>query len=108
MVNSEGTKIERFDFVKNKYGKELLVDIGRVEELKNYVLESKLHTITFYEVLVILEGKGKYSLDNQSVEFKKGTVVVTLPNQIRLWHIEEPVRGYSFFFEGAFLNSHFL
>jgi AraC family transcriptional activator of pobA len=107
MNNWEGGEIERFDFLKKKYGKDLLVDIGRIEVLKNYVLGSKLHYITFYEVLVITDGKGTFSLDDKTVDFQKGTVVVTLPNQIRRWHVSMPVRGYCFFFEGEFLNNHF-
>ncbi len=101
------TSITGFDFLKNKYGKPLLVDLGRIERLKNYILGKELHYITFYEVLVITEGSGFYSLDEETVNIGKGIVVVTLPNQIRQWRIQKPVRGYSFFFEGEFLNSYF-
>lgn len=99
--------MHRFDFLKNKYGKELLVDLGRIESLKGYLLSNEKHSISFYEVLVISEGKGFYSLDNETVSYEKGTVIVTLPNQIRQWEVREPTKGFSFFFEGEFLNTYF-
>ena len=97
----------RFDFLKNKYGNELLIDLGRIESLHGYILSEELHTVTFYEVLVITKGKGTFSLDGNPVGFQKGTVVVTLPNQIRRWNTDGEVEGFTFFFEGEFLNTHF-
>jgi len=99
--------MKQYNFLKNKYGKELLVDLGRIETLDGYVLSNEKHLITFYEVLIISKGKGFYSLDNQRVPYKKGTVVVTLPNQIRQWEVKQPTSGFSFFFEGEFLNTFF-
>ena len=43
-----------------------------------------------------------------SLTIEPGTVVVTLPNQIRRWVITKPVRGFSFFFEGEFLLNYYL
>lgn len=97
----------RFDFLKNKYGKELLIDLGRVESLLGYVLSKEPHYITFYEVLVITKGEGTFSLDDETVPLSRGTVVVTLPNQIRQWRRKGKIEGFSFFFEGEFLNTHF-
>jgi AraC-like DNA-binding protein len=99
--------MQQYNFLKNKYGKELLVDLGRIELLEGYVLSNEKHFITFYEVLVIVEGKGFYSLDNERVPYQKGIVVVTLPNQIRQWEVINPTKGFSFFFEGEFLNTFF-
>lgn len=97
----------KFDFLKNKYGKELLIDLGRVESLHGYILTKELHYITFYEVLVVTKGEGSFSLDGSSVPVSRGTVVVTLPNQVRQWKTEGEVNGFSFFFKGEFLNTHF-
>ncbi|MEM7375478.1 MAG: AraC family transcriptional regulator [Bacteroidota bacterium] len=99
--------MKQYDFIKNKYGKELLVDLGRIESLEGYVLSQEKHVITFYEVLVISEGAGVYSLDNEQVPYQEGTVIVTLPNQIRTWNLHQPTKGFSFFFEGEFLNTFF-
>tara|TARA_R110002051_G_scaffold290773_1_gene354441 strand:- start:71230 stop:72096 length:867 start_codon:yes stop_codon:yes gene_type:complete len=97
----------QFDFLKNKYGNELLIDIGRIESLHGYIISEELHYITFYEILVITKGKGTFSLDGNSVLFSVGTVIVTLPNQIRHWKTDGDVEGFSFFFEGEFLNTYF-
>lgn len=97
----------QFDFLKNKYGKELLIDLGRIEKLYGYILDDALHFITFYEVLVILDGKGTFALDGEIKELQRGTVIVTLPNQVRQWKINGNVKGFAFFFEGEFLNTHF-
>jgi len=99
--------MQQFDFLKNKYGKELLVDLGRVESLDRYILSRDLHFITFYEVVVITEGTGFYSLDNEKIAFTKGTIMVSLPYQVRRWRVEKPLKGFSFFFEGEFLNTYF-
>ncbi|GGG28502.1 AraC family transcriptional regulator [Dokdonia pacifica] len=97
----------QFDFLKNKYGKELLIDLGRIERLHGYILEDTLHYITFYEVLVITDGKGTFSLDGEIKELRRGTVIVALPNQVRQWNVKGAVKGFAFFFEGEFLNTHF-
>ncbi len=97
----------QFDFLKNKYGKELLIDLGRIESLHGYILSEELHFTTFYEVLVVTKGKGSFSLDGRSVPLLRGTAVVTLPNQVRQWKTQGEVEGFSFFFEGDFLNTHF-
>ena len=99
--------MQRYDFLKNKYGKELLVDLGRIETLEGFILSKAKHTISFYEVLVISGGRGFYSLDNAKVPYQKGTVFVTLPDQVRQWEVIQPTSGFSFFFEGEFLNIFF-
>jgi len=99
--------MQRFDFLKNKYGKELLVDLGRIETLKGFVLSDALHFITFYEVLVITKGRGVYRLDGEEAPYERGAVIVTLPEQVRQWKVEEAAQGFSFFFEGEFLNTYF-
>ena len=99
--------MQQYDFLKNKYNKGLLVDLGQIEALEGYVLSNEKHSISFYEVLVIFEGKGFYSLDNEKVPYQRGTVVVTLPQQVRQWEVIKPTSGFSFFFEGEFLNTFF-
>lgn len=97
----------QFDFLNNKYGKELLIDLGRVESLHGYILTKERHSLTFYDVLVVTKGDGSFSLDGDSVPIKRGTVVVTLPNQVRQWKVNGEIEGFTFFFEGEFLNAHF-
>ena len=57
------SKIKSYHFLPRKYGKDLLLDIARIETLKNFVLDSTPHQISFYEILFIEDGKGSFSLD---------------------------------------------
>lgn len=97
-----------FHFDRTKYGPELLVDVGRIERLKGYGLARGPHRLTFYELLLVTDGAGTFSLDGDPVAIRPGAVVVTCPHQVRAWALDRPARGYSFFFEGAFLNAFFL
>jgi hypothetical protein len=51
--------IETCHFLPRKYGRDLLLDIGRIETLKNFVLGNTPHQISFYEILFIEKGKGQ-------------------------------------------------
>ncbi|KFF17805.1 helix-turn-helix domain-containing protein [Chryseobacterium sp. JM1] len=101
------TKIKTYHFLPDKYGSELLLDIGRIETLKNYVLDTTLHQLSFYEILFIEEGTGTITLDENKIVIAPGTVVFTSPGQVRCWEIEEKVKGYTLFFEKDFLHLFF-
>ena len=42
--------MKQFQFVKNKYGHELLMDIGSYYHIPNYFFEPILHHTDFYEI----------------------------------------------------------
>src|SRR5882724_8479938 len=96
--------VKTYHFLSNKYGRELLLDIGRIENLENYVLDSTRHQLSFYEVLIIEKGNGSFMLDETTIALSPGTVIFTSPGQIRQWHINKPASGYTVFFEKDFLN----
>ncbi|MCT2560506.1 helix-turn-helix domain-containing protein [Chryseobacterium herbae] len=96
-------KIKTYHFLPYKYGSELLLDIGRIETLKNYVLDTTSHQLSFYEILFIEEGTGTITLDENKIVIAPGTVVFTSPGQVRRWEIKEKVTGYTLFFEKDFL-----
>ncbi|HVI45156.1 MAG TPA: helix-turn-helix transcriptional regulator [Chitinophaga sp.] len=95
--------IKTYHFLPYKHGRELLVDIGRIETLENFVLDSTRHQLSFYEVLFIERGSGIFSLDENKIPIAPGTVIFTSPGQVRHWAIEEAVSGYTLFFEKDFL-----
>jgi len=49
MVSS--TAVRQYHFLPRKYGRDLLLDIGRIETLKNFVLDSTPQQLSFYEIL---------------------------------------------------------
>ncbi len=100
-------KIKTYHFLPYKYGSELLLDIGRIETLKNYVLDHTLHQLSFYEIIFINTGSGTISLDENKIPIHPQTIVFTSPGQVRRWEIEEEVKGYTLFFEKDFLHLFF-
>lgn len=101
------TKIKTYHFLPHKYGLELLLDIGRIETLKHFVLDSTLHQLSFYEILFIEEGAGTFILDENRIPIAPGAIIFTSPGQIRHWEIEKKVKGYTLFFEKDFLHLFF-
>src|SRR5215472_9419476 len=106
-MSSPGSSIKCYHFLPRKYGRELLLDIGRIEALKNFVLDSTPHQISFYEILFIEKGRGGFSLDEHRTPLRPGTVIFTSPGQVRRWDVRTPVVGYTLFFEKDFLNLFF-
>jgi len=100
-------KIKTYHFLPCKYSSELLLDIGRIETLKNYVLDSTLHQLSFYEIIFIEKGAGTFTLDDNKVSITPRTIIFTSPGQVRRWEITEKVSGYTLFFEKDFLHLFF-
>jgi AraC-like DNA-binding protein len=100
------SEIRTYHFLPRKYGRELLLDIGRIETLKDFILDSTLHQISFYEILFIERGRGRFSLDGHQTKLEPGTVIFTSPGQVRCWEARR-VKGYTLFFEKDFLNLFF-
>jgi len=101
------SEIKTYHFLQRKYGRELLMDIGRIETLKNFVLDNTPHQISFYEILFIEKGKGSFSLDENRMIIEPGAIIFTSPGQVRRWNIKQAVSGYTVFFERDFLNLFF-
>ncbi|GEN76427.1 helix-turn-helix domain-containing protein [Chryseobacterium hagamense] len=100
-------KIKTYHFLPCKYGSELLLDIGRIESLKNYVLDQTLHQLSFYEIIFITEGSGALTLNENKMSILPQTIIFTSPGQVRRWDIQESVKGYTLFFEKDFLHLFF-
>lgn len=100
-------KIKTYHFLPYKYGAELLLDIGRIETLENYVSDSTLHQLSFYEIIFIEEGAGLVTLDENEMLISPQTVIFITPGQIRRWDIEQQVKGYTLFFDKDFLHLFF-
>ena len=77
--------IPRYTFYKNKYGSELLVDVVELKYVKKFLAESAIHTLNYYDVTFITEGKGTFSVDNQTYEVTPCDVLFSKPGEIRNW-----------------------
>jgi AraC-like DNA-binding protein len=100
-------QIRTYHFLPVKYGKELLMDIGRIEQISNYNLGPDPHRLSFYEILFIDRGAGYFIMDGKRVALEKGRIIFTSPGHIRSWQISKPVGGYALYFEKDFLNRFF-
>ncbi|MGB3541668.1 AraC family ligand binding domain-containing protein [Rubrivirga sp.] len=94
------------DFSRDKYGPELLVDVGRAGSLDGYVLDERPHRSSFYDIILVAEGEGTFALDGQAFSLEAGRVCSTSPGQIRVWRTTGVV-GTTLFFPGEFIEAFF-
>lgn len=99
------SKSRKFDFYKTKYGKNLLIDLIRLEALEKYINVSYSHYLTYFDITLITSGKGTFFLDGKKYELEKGLVIFSSPGQIRKWNFDKIPEGYVLIFEKAFLAS---
>jgi len=96
----------KVDFDKHKYGKELLVDCFHLSEIAGKNLSSgQVHTTTFYEIYLILNGKGSVILETERINFKGPSVLFLSPSQPRKWNIQMMPDCVMLIFEGEFIEA---
>lgn len=95
-------------FNKEKYNKELLIDCFQRNVQFNKPDSQNPFFVTFFEIIFITEGSGKFKLDNEIIPFKRGTVLLLPPNKWRQWYtINEPYDGIYLIFEEEFISKFF-
>lgn len=99
--------IPRYTFYKHKYGSELLVDVVELKYVKKFLAKSTVHTLNYYDITFITEGKGTFSVDNQTYEAIPCDVLFSKPGEIRNWDTHHIINGYALIFEEEFLSSLF-
>ena len=96
--------IPRYTFYKHKYGSELLVDVVELKYVKKFLAKSTVHTLNYYDITFITEGKGAFSVDNQTYEAIPCDVLFSKPGEIRNWDTHHITNGYALIFEEEFLS----
>ena len=76
--------IPRYTFYKHKYGSELLVDVVELKYVKKFLTKSTVHTLNYYDITFITEGKGAFAVDNQTYEAIPCDVLFSKPGEIHL------------------------
>ncbi len=98
----------KFTFRKNKYGKELFVDCDQISTTKEFVKDQTPFYIPFHEIFFLTEGIGKFKIDTEEINFKKGTILLLPPNKWRqLYVINKAFDGYFLIFEEEFITNFF-
>ncbi len=105
--DTTGSSVRHFEFYREKYEAKILIDIGRIESLKNMIRTPEPHTLGFYDVAFITGGEGTFRLDDHSLPIGPGQVFFTSPGQVRQWLSSKPVTGVTLFFEPHFLATFF-
>lgn len=99
--------IAQYDFHRTKYGEELLIDLIRLEQLDKYITATPIHRLSYFDITVITEGTGMFSIDGSDYPIKPGTVLFTSPGQVRHWNTSTTPKGYVVIFESEFLTTFF-
>ena len=98
-------EITQFD--RQKYGRELLIDCGKISENPHFFVTDHPFTVDFFEIFLILEGKGEFSLNETSTPYQPGTVLFLPPGKIRQWGHRTKTDVQYLIFEEEFIQRFF-
>ena len=96
------TAVRRVAFDRRKYGRHLLIDVGRVRDLEGFIL-GEPHALAFFEIILVTRGKGWFWLDSSRHRVRPGVVFFTSPGQVRRWDTSQ-LDGVCLFFEDSFIK----
>ncbi|MCD8165569.1 MAG: AraC family transcriptional regulator [Bacteroides sp.] len=99
--------ISRFPFFRAKYGSDLLIDVVELKYARRFLRTETVHTLVYYDITLITEGEGCFSIDEDTGMVKPGDVIFSRPGEIRCWDIRTIRNGYALIFEEEFLLSFF-
>jgi AraC family transcriptional regulator, transcriptional activator of pobA len=99
--------IHRFKFFKSKYGKELLVDIVPIDEMRRYIHKRPVHQLSYYDLTLITEGEEYISLNDKRLRVKKGDLICSIPGDVWSWEENSSLKGFAIVFDEEFLLSFF-
>jgi len=99
--------IPQYDFYRTKYGEELLIDVVRLDEIRKYMNNHPVHTLSYFDITFIEEGSGSFSVNDKHYTVIPGDVVFSMPGEVRTWDKEHIKNGYALIFEEEFLLSFF-
>ncbi len=102
------SEVLKFNFLKKKYGKELLIDCRKFSETEKFTRTKDPFTVSFYEIYFITQGTGVFKLDTEEIPIQKGQVLLLPPNKVRQWtEINTKIDGYFIIFENEFIENFF-
>ncbi|MBK9459427.1 MAG: helix-turn-helix transcriptional regulator [Sphingobacteriales bacterium] len=96
--------MEKLQFERTKYGKELLIDACNESEL---VIVADTMVLNFYTLIFLEKGNGVYHLDTETIHFEDNLVLFVKPGQIN--KVDKVIfeKCIMLFFEGDFLDEFF-
>ncbi|MEM7572695.1 MAG: AraC family transcriptional regulator [Bacteroidota bacterium] len=98
----------KFQFKRNKYGEELLIDCDQMSKLAGFTMNDTPFWIDFHEIYFITSGKGQFKLNDEYIPFSPGSVLLLPPNKWRRWAtVEGQLDGFVLIFEEEFISKFF-
>jgi len=97
----------KYQFRKNKYGDELLIDLIHLESTEKYLKENPKHCLTYFDITLVDEGSGIFVIDGHECMVEHNQLFFTTPYQIREWKLTKMPKGLVVFFEEEFLCNFF-
>lgn len=96
------------EFIKDKYGFELLMDLYQFEKKAELFFVEDYHKTNYYEIMFFEKGVGKIEINDTIVELKNDTVFFFSPGQQKRCFIQkETVKGFHLVFQNEFLGNFF-
>jgi AraC family transcriptional activator of pobA len=92
----------QIEFLRTKYGRELLVDAGYVSGYAGFDQGGRSHLLGFHDILLITRGRGRFAIDAEEHAVRPGVVYFTRPAQPRRWNVRN-LDGACVFFTEAFI-----
>jgi AraC family transcriptional regulator, transcriptional activator of pobA len=81
--------------------------IHRNEELfPNFPVKSPLFRTSFYSVLILREGRGRYLVDDQSYVTRGNIIYFTNPGHVKGFEVDKILHGYIITFSESFLKQY--
>lgn len=97
-----------YNFPKEKYDQELLVECVRLSEVTSIIHTDKPFTTSFHEIVFITEGVGTFKINNVDYDFEAGDTFFLTPSKLRNC-ISDPSKfdGFVLMFEESFIANFF-
>src|SRR5678815_4992498 len=99
---AERTAVRRVAFDRRKYGRDLLIDVAWVHELRGFIVDEP-HALGFFDIILVTRGEGWFWLDSHRHAVRPGAVFFTTPGQVRRWDTTQ-LDGVCLFFEDLFIK----
>lgn len=99
--------LARYDFLRTKYGEELLIDLISLDDLRKYIRATPAHRLSYYDITIISQGQGSFVVDDHERKIEPGTIIFSSPGQIREWIVDDIPKGHALIFEEEFLCTFF-
>lgn len=100
-------QIQVHEYKKTRYGDELLSDAFDLAEIMPEIIRTPVFSVTFYAILLVLDGDDTISVNGRSQKIRKGMVICSIPGEVWSFPPNPTIKAKVFFFEKEFFLSFF-